>query len=319
MSAKHIYILSLILCAALPLPAHGDSYCGYDKGLIGTKAVGHISPYQIETESSDDAQSCIVNIYHAPGDEAPSSTRPCVDFVHMPSPYLGNAKDGTLNPMGDYFSFLAYKEDGAFAQIKLNSGETKWVKNKHAQPFNLPYFYSEDGISSAPQGEHPTQSMVFVEPRLDKPDYYFGTYNRGLNKYWIDGEVSPAFFTHDIFDHLEKIGVFNSADIEKGELGKYTELLEITYQVKSIVKDDDGREWLEAQEFLSLRSSWLEDRVENLLRKQDKELSEEDRLSLREMSQETIKSGPARTIYIPYREPSGTITMVMSDGPDCGC
>jgi len=31
------------------------------------------------------------------------------------------------------------------------------------------------------------------------------------------------------------------------------------------------------------------------------------------MSQETIKSGPARTIYIPYREPSGTITMVMSD------
>ena len=166
----------------------------------------------------------------------------------------------------------------------------------------------------------PTQTGIYDEPRLDKPAQYQGQQLGYLTDSWIDYTIPLGLFSHDIFKGLESYGIFNSNHIEAGKLAThYGSFLYASYDVKAIIKDEQGREWLKAEEFLDVAPFDFWYFVEKNLEAQGKKLSRVDHELIIDGASidETFRSEVGRTVYFPYREPSGTITMVMTDGPDC--
>jgi len=102
---------------------------------------------------------------------------------------------------------------------------------------------------------------------------------------------------------MEKYELFNPDHIEQAKLAThYGDILDIRYDVHAIIRDTDGREWLETKEYLGLSTY---------------DFFAEEESSLIYNDVQSIRSKAGRTIYFPYREPSGTITMVMTSPPDC--
>lgn len=135
----------------------------------------------------------------------------------------------------------------------------------------------------------------------------------------IDYTIPLGFFNHDVFKTLESYGIFNPNHIEAGKLAThYGDFLYAAYDVKAIIKDKQGREWLKAEEYLDISVFDFWHFVEKALEAEGKTLSQDDHELIDSASyDETFRSEAGRTVYFPYREPSGTITMVMTDGPEC--
>ena len=321
--------LILIAACMLNAGAYADSFCGYDENLIGTKAIGDVRPYQVDMHeykvggydekgyiTSRDAL-CAVKAYDAPSEDLTPEILPCADFMHVPSEYVGNDSDRNLNISSEYYAFLAFDAADGWAELALNEGGKKWVKSKNKRGFDLPYHYISDDAQVTGLLSHPTQSLIFTAPDLKTRHPYFGDYKRTIGARWLRGVVPADFFDHPIFELLESYGLYDPKKLKSGVLPDYHELLELTYEVTSIVKDHEGREWLKAEEYLGLSLVFLTDRIEYASGKEGNVFSQEQRQAIRALGSEQHKSTSLGTVYFPYREPSGTITMVMTDGPDC--
>lgn len=316
--SKKIVSFNIALMIGVSSTAYADSFCGYDAGLIGTKAIGYVAPYRlkdvvIEPETYD----CTVSAY----DELPvtnteittnfkSQSYRCRDFIHMPSPYVDGYNGNENNPKGfpiaksDYFSFLVFDSSDTKVQISLRTGEKKWVEAKKHADLSFPYQYKGEGIASIIGDKAPTQSGFYSAPRLNAPAVpitdYIGVYTRPIPEHIFDGEAQLKFFQHPFFQYLANEGKIK---IEEGKIAEYVNDInsdfEIIYNVEEIIKDDEGREWLKTNErFLQTthNSDWDSRPYEQEGKNTD---------------WSRVISDPIRSIYFPYREPSGTITMVM--------
>ena len=312
-------VMAILAGFVISSNAAADSFCGFDQGLIGTKAIGFVAPASLEAHKYETGL-CELNVFDAASDSVSSRIHPCTDFQHVPSAYIDNYESEGFDPVGsDYFLLQAFDAIDLWGQISLKSGEKKWTKLKHQNPYGFPYQYKADKTFEFHEHHHhPTQGSIFLEPRLDKPAGYMGQYFRGITNDWIDQKVSADFFNHDLFKVLEKYGLFDPDHIEQGKIAThYESFLNVGYHVKSIVKDDDGREWLETEEFLKISPHEFWALVETKFAEQGITPTKEDGTALFQSDLFSLRSAGGRTIYFPYREPSGTITMVMTDGPDC--
>ncbi len=297
---------------------YADSFCGYDAGLIGTKAVGSIAAFSVKDVTIDpETYACTVLAY----DEVPalnSETKtptapqayPCEDFIHMPSPYVDGYKGSKYQPEGfpiaksEYFAFLVFASKDNMAKISLRTGEEKWIDTANPNARSFPYEYQGEGVKATIGLSSPTQSGIYSEPRFDSPDRVIGAF---IKPRWVsrfEDDAYEKFFQHPFFQYLAREGKIN---IEGQKIGEFVNKLgsgfEIIYDVEEIIKDDEGREWLKASERFSQTTHYYD---------WDSRPYEGDGIDL-----STLVSDPIRTVYFPYREPSGTITMVMVDGEAC--
>lgn len=310
---------SLMLWVGSALVAHADSFCGFERGLIGTKSIGHYPPYLLKTQNKLGNGPCEVLLYDTLPvlDQAPQISN-CMDVKRIPSVYVDQGlEQGFPVETSEYFQFLIYDVQETWVQVALNTGEKKWVQSLSDYPLHFPYHYKGDTESAPIEQANPTQSMIFTAPDLNKPDPYFGHYMRNVSNYWFDQEVPYSFFEHPLFTELARLNLFDPNHIEQGKLGLYKDLFEITYEVKHIVKDSAGREWLEADEVLSVSNQYFSWKLGDKLKKQRISIPQEERLKINHTIADGFKTEPLRSVYFPYREPSGTITMVMSNGPIC--
>jgi len=298
--------------------AYADSFCGFDERLIGTKAIGSVSPRQLESLISE-TDICMLNLFDTPNETNEQNTTACMDIQYLPSRFFNYEEEGFDPLASDYFQFQAFDADGIWVQLALKTGQRKWAKQKNINPERYPYYHTTDDAPVFVNRKIPTQTGIYDEPRLDKPSQYKGQQLGHLTDDWIDYTIPLGLFNHDIFKRLETYGVFNSSHIEVGKLAThYGEFLYAAYDVKAIIKDKEGREWLKAEEFLDVAPFDFWHFVAKELDAQGKKLSRNDRELIDSASyDETFRSDAGRTVYFPYREPSGTITMVMTDGPDC--
>jgi len=298
--------------------ALADSFCGYDEGLIGTKAIGSYPPAMMKTFQNDD-DACQLFVFDTPPqDTSAPEVMDCHDFKRMPSFYVDQSlEQGYPTYKSEYFQFLIYDMAGTALQLELKSGGIKWAQLDSKYPVKFTYHYREDDPEVSMQWATPTQSAMFEAPDLSKRDPYFGDFYRKMSDRWFDRVVPYDYYSDPIFSVLERYGLFDPNDIEGMNLSRYADLFEITYETKKIVKDDDGREWLEAEEFLSIPEFGLFEKIKKKLEAEEKELSEDDIAKFIKITNSISKTGPLRTVYFPFREPSGTITMVMSYGSYC--
>jgi len=300
--------------------AIADSFCGFDEGLIGTKAIGYIAPASLEGNSYT-KEACKLNAFETPSDETKPSVLSCTDFQHIPSIYVNNDESKDFNPIkNEYYQLQVFDAKNIWVQVALKSGDKKWIKqnSKRSSEFGFPYQYKTDEAAVLARGYQPTQGAIFEAPNLNKPDRYIGQYMRGLTDYWVDQNIPLDFFSHDVFKVLKQYNLFDSNHIEQGKLvTHYGEFFDIGYKVKAIIKDVEGREWLKAEEYLVIPYYRLWGYIEPKLKEQGLKFSDEDMAVLHNFDWEDRRSAAGRTVYFPYREPSGTITMVMTDGPEC--
>lgn len=298
--------------------AYADSFCGFEQGLIGTKAIGMVMPSSLELETYETGK-CEIKAFDAPSGDKGPTVLPCTDFQHVPSVYIDGYETKGFDPVGsEYFWFLVFNARDQWVEIALKSGEKKWtlLESQHDAEFDYQYLPGKEIKLFA---QNPTQGMMFSEPRLDKPVGYMGQFLRGISDDWIDQAIPHDFFNNEVFQILADNGGFDPNHIEEGKLAThYGKFLHVAYDVKTIIRDDEGREWLKAEEFLTISYMDFWDYVEIDLAALGKPLSEED---LRKINNSELmldfRSKAGRTVYFPYREPSGTITMVMTSGPDC--
>ena len=299
--------------------AYADSFCGLDESLIGTKAIGSISPMSLEKHLSETGM-CELTVFDAPSESSEQNTIICTDFQPLPSRYGNSYASDDFDPFtSEYYQFQIFDAESLWVQLALKTGEKKWAKQKTISPEKYPYQHIADDAPIFVSRNIPTQTGIYDEPRLDKPAQYQGQQLGYLTDDWIDYTIPLGLFGHDIFKRLESYDVFNPNHIEAGKLAThYGNFLYASYDVKAIIEDEQGREWLKAEEFLDVAPFDFWHFVEKSLEAQGKKLSQEDHELIDSASyDETFRSEAGRTVYFPYREPSGTITMVMTDGPDC--
>jgi len=304
--------VNLNLCST----AFADSFCSFDEALIGTKAIGYISPTSLDNHEYDyETALCTLTAYEAPSETAEATIEPCTDFINVPSKFETN-----LPVTSEYYRLMIFDADELWLEISQKTGEKKWIKKTPSFPNNhIPYHYISDDAPASVYDSSPTQSGVYSEPRLDKPAQYNGQQFGYLTDSWIDYTIPLDFFSHEIFKILKTYGVFDPNHIEGGKLAThYGGFLYAGYDVKAIIKDKDGREWLKAEEYLTVSPHDFWGLIDNQIEAQGITLSEEERLRIRDAGEgPKIRSKAGQTVYFPYREPSGTITMVMTSGPDC--
>jgi len=311
-------VMAIITGVMVSLNASADSFCGYDKGLIGTTAIGYVAPASLDTHRYETG-ACELNVFDTATDNSDSEVQLCTDFKHVPSANLDYYGTNEFDPIAnEYFRLQAFDSKDLWVQLSLKTGEKKWTKLKYKKRYGFRYHFSAERIIESHEfSSYPTQSSAFLSPSLNAPDDIMGQYFRQITDFLIDQNIPLDFFNHEVFKILEKYEAFNPDHIEQGKLATYYgDMFELRYEVKSILKDEDGREWLETKEYLGLSSYKLFKRLEEKLAKLNTSLSEEE-AELAYHNTGAIRSKAGRTVYFPYREPSGTITMVMTSGPDC--
>ncbi len=310
-------IISLVVALfCLPATAAADSWCGFQNGLIGTKARGYIQPgrlepYDLDAGLNPNTVDCAVSVYAAPiEDSAPIGTRLCHTFHHVPSPYVDTIESAEQRPVSDYFSFQVFDSDGKFIQIQTHAGERVWVKklrNSTLQP--AAYRYRE--------GSTPSQSASYATPYLSSAyNTPMGGYFRSKDRiYHLAPDEIDAFLQLKALQPLVTAGIIDPQAPEKFlELPINKGGLELSYRYVELIKDDEGREWIKAEAYLEITGGYP-----YFLSEMDHGLSEAELQKLEDAFRDfkIVESAPLRTVYFPHREPSGTITMVLTNGDYC--
>lgn len=305
-----IFSISLFVSSAIYSPAFADSSCGLDESLIGTNAIGAISPMALIGHTYEyEPPLCELSVFGSPTDSEVPESMSCNHFVALREDNLKS----------DYYKLKVFDADDIWVQISSKSGEKKWVQQKLASPEQYPYLHISDDTPAYVNRHIPTQTGIYDEPRLDKAARYRGQQHGNITDGWIDYTIPLDFFSHDFFKLLKKYDIFNSNHIEQGKLAThYGDFLYAGYDVKAIIKDEQGREWLKAEEYLGISGYDFLSFIEKKMKAQDKQFSQDESELIHTIAYGgALRSKAGQTVYFPYREPSGTITMVMTDGPDC--
>lgn len=302
--------ISVFMSLAIHATAGADSSCGLDEALIGTHAIGSISPRSLIDHTYEyEPPLCELSAFEAPTNTDAPEIMPCNRFMAL-------RED---NFKSDYYKLKVFGADGIWVQISSKSGEKRWVQQKSATPTNYPYQHISNDAAAYVNRNIPTQTGIYDEPRLDKPARYKGQQIGIITDDWIDATIPLDFFNREGFKILHKYGVFDPNHIEQGKLAThYGNFLYAGYDVKAIIKDEQGREWLKAEEYLGILGYDLLDLIEKTIEADDQQFSQDESKVIDTIVHGgALRSKAGQTVYFPYREPSGTVTMVMTDGAEC--
>lgn len=295
------HLIRLLLCLLITFilqfsqRAAADSFCDYDEGLIGTKAIGFVNPFKLLKKEWDfEKGQCAVWTFADPkmSDPSQATLRQCAEFTPLPSKYIDVAPDtdlATANQQlvrNDYFSLLVFGILGNALKVELRDGSSTWVRVTDNWDAKEDLYILGDNPQIS--GRQPTETKYYTQPRLSTeaspPSYH--------------GQVQADFFAHPYFKESRTKGYFDPDDIEAYAQG--TLAFGFIYNVLAIIRDDKGTEWFEVEEHLE---QGLEDWS--------------DALSLPPDFQYPIQSDVIRKIYIPFRGQEGIIQTVFLPGPYC--
>ncbi len=297
-------VLSFLLLTYAPV-ATADSFCRYDEGLIGTKAIGYAALFYLEKEDyRPEDEICTLRAY-ASADAADSDVMSCVVFERMPTPYV---EDGLRAPFSDYFALLAYAQQDGMIEARLKNGGRRWLAIRpelNIAPA-LPYPRQP---GPAPQILHgqPSATAWYSAPDLASE----------VAAPAIDKEAQRAFFAHPFFAALMRLGAFDPENIDAYAHDGDNYSFGVVYDTTEIVADGGGRLWLKAEERLE-QKPYLYFDYDPDSRQRLKTLPEAEQAAIKDaVSGETFQSAITRTVYFPHRSPDGTIETVMVQGPYC--
>ena len=89
--------------------AYADSFCGFDNGLIGTKAIGYVAPFSLKTEIYE-AGICELKVHKSPTIDSISDILSCTTFQHIPSQYI------------DHTVYFPYREPSGTITMVMTHG-----------------------------------------------------------------------------------------------------------------------------------------------------------------------------------------------------
>ncbi len=310
------WIFMAALSALFAVSAVADSMCGFSRGMIGTKAVGYVWPFSLlNRELNPHSSDCALSAFAEPGMDEPEGDKiPCYKFRHVRTPYIDGGpgwrpmEGPTKWAESEYFALLVFDVEAGFFEVERMSGERVWVNARTpSRVASLETQFRDDVV--------PTETGIYRGPSFDQPIGQAGRDGLLMEQQGINREAWDEFFRHDVFDLYKELGTFKSGDLWSFLARSVWENgLEMQYRNLHIVIDDDGREWLKADQYVLQHPSAVvfeEDLVGNF----DVSVEEKDRL--RRLTDNRVESEILRTVYFPHREPNGTIIMVMTDGLGC--
>lgn len=134
------WLASAIMFAGTSLTAEADSFCAYEAGLIGTNGVGYIAPYSAVSSDADydyESKVCRIPVYALP-DADQHTMVDCLEIEAFPTQYhsqeafvRGLSETGFPITFSDYYAFMIYEWKAPFGRVRLQNGQTAWIKSRH--------------------------------------------------------------------------------------------------------------------------------------------------------------------------------------------
>jgi len=290
---KHLTISASLLLLAQTAVA--DSFCEYDKGYLGTTAIGIISPHELSSHAhSEGAKQCFVTV-QPDADRYARYTAfdvSCFDIEPLPSRYIYTPQNVPADhdpSRNEYFAYMVFKETPKFLELRLRDGTPIFVKKPALYE---PRFTGEHMIGM--------EGLTTSEKLYSAPDITAETHAPNYT-----GDIQQSFVSrmveHPDFDP-KQMDVYMT-DIEKRNTFRLW-LVDFSYTVTAIVTGPDGRQWYKTEEQIKLDTQGAP--YPNL-RNPDPDADYEG----------TIQSDVLRTVYLPFRDPEGRIESVFLPGPYC--
>ena len=317
-----VRLLSLCLSGlGLGSVAMADSRCEFETGLLGSTAIGYESPAFLEPYNQSDnryndeaAKTCQFLTFDRIGEEGVLTD--CDDLVHVPSRYVTDVyRDGlTLNPSAsEYFEVQIFDVKDDYLKARLKSGSDIWLKHSgmvFAYQFDDRFPQGHRGIPWMKPHPDLAVSPIFLEPDYDTPDSQTGRgkYQLNYDERWVTSGL--AFFDMPVFRLLEALGRFDPSDkLSYVNRPAYDTEFAVQYVVTDFVTAPDGSIWYQADEIMSQGTLWTLERsdIEALA------VTAEQSQAFMALLYEVFESEPLRQVYIPYRDPDGTILTVLSE------
>lgn len=283
-------ILFSFLVAGSPA-AFADSFCGYEAGIVGTKGVGFLSPYRVESANLDyDQKRCQVSVF-LDSESSSSTVMDCTLIEEFPSQNNRLVLDEDPIFMSEYFAFLVYEWRDNQARIRTREGEYVWVNARYVDPYDK--FGPEDVIGV--RGLK-TSKNVYRAPdtaQIAPAEYIKGSIPQEYLMRLFEYAGVPFAIPEKRWDWF----------FEKKDPGSF--YFEFSYHVTDLVEDASGALWYVADEHLAVEALMRDEREHELV------------TILGEPIDGIYYSPVIRTVFIPYRDHENRIQAVFWGGPYC--
>lgn len=319
---RTLFLLATVF--ALNLSAKADSWCGFEAGLVGTTAIGYVMPWELLPNNTEGnpytdevAVTCSVSSY-ATSDpsQATVNTRSCNEFEFVPSRYVPEDEE---NPgASPYFAFLVYSAQHNMAEVRLQTGQPLWVRHNRSYSFK---FAANDNISHGHGTIHlpsfegaPTETTIHLSPSFDDETEPFVDLLKQDPSLFERNSNIQKFFNDPVFGLLDALSLYDPSQKRAYlETPSWETQFETSYNGIRLLEDENGFQWLEAEEVLVQHTLWQV----NHLDVDGLDVSDEEKQRLKALAYTSAISDPLRTVYFPYRSPDGTILMVLTQGVAC--
>jgi len=294
---KLFWLFTLGAIAASPL-ARADSFCAYEAGLVDTTGVGYLAPYEVVDAVYDwETKRCEIPVFIHPGQKQADIIE-CLSIEAFPSEYhdqeayvTGLLARGYPLEFSDYFAFLVYEWRDGYAQIKLRSGDLRWID---FESIRWRARYDRNGVI----GRRGLRSSTHI---YTAPD--LSAVAPAEN---VSGEI-PTSFLRALYEYEDlpyKIPE-NSWDwmIQTDPVADY--FFDFSYHVTGVVADDNGALWYEVDEHMAIDALVHETKRPEL------------ESILGAPINGTYYSPIIRSVYIPYRDANSVVKSVFYPGPYC--
>lgn len=278
--------------------AVADSFCEYDKGFIGTEAIGFIQPFSMAWHTHEaGTNECFITVRSEPNlyARAIAYDVPCFDIQPLPSPYIYTPETvpADHNPAeNEYYSFMVFAETSRFIESRLRDGTPVFIEKPatykprftHTNAIGIYGLTSSEKFYSAPDFKAETHA----------PDY--------------QGEIQQEFMSLMIEDpdfDPKQASAYMANTPAKNSLNVWT--VDFSYTVTDIVTDPEGRQWYKTDEQIKL----------DLLGETYPKLQEAYGDIDHPEAGSSIVSPVLRTVYIPFRDLEGQVVNVFLPGPYC--
>lgn len=320
-----LFLLALYVSC---VPANADSWCDFETGLLGSRAIGYEAPGSFEPYdwtanplAGAALKNCQLLTFETPENEELSGTlRSCGDFVHVPSAYVTDENNQGLGEHpaeSEYFMIQIFEARGSWARVKMKEGDFKWLKSKRRHGFSL-YFTRtaaarHRGVAWSLKNEIGVPTRVYTAPDLRAVDetVHAERFQLRYSEEHIQG--AEPFFGQPVFEMLESVGKFDPNNVlEHINAPVWQSGFAVQYLASDVVEDASGMLWFKADEVLTQETLWNVERseIDNL------GVSDHDKARFKDTLYKRYESDPFRTVFFPFRTPDGTILTVLSD-PFC--
>ena len=320
------HVIALIVLAALPASlANADSWCDFEVGMIGSKAIGFVSPASLEPYDGEDnryndeaAKTCELVSYDGPDPELSSSqSRPCAAFVHVPSGYVTDVDQkglGDTPAESEYFMIQVFSHQGDMLEVELRSGDRVWLKSTRRYLTSFDFqpntVIGHRGAAWTNLSGEIAASAVFLAPDLDAidPEVSVAKFQMVYSEDLL--ERAGSFFEQPVFEMLAATGKYDPGDtLGHVNAPPWESGFAVGYEVVEVWQGPEGPSWYKVNEYLEQSTYWIVEREDI----RDLDVSDAKKALFEDQLYKRFQSEPLRTVYIPFREPDGSISTVLSD------